>query len=51
MQPQMVVVGKPYTGKDKDRDFKWMVKQKQYDDTLFVMYADGYVSLRGLKAH
>ena len=33
MQRQVAVVGKLYTGKDKDGDFKWMIKQKQYDDT------------------
>ena len=37
MQRQVVVLGKVYAGKDKDGDFKWMVKQKQYNDTLFLI--------------
>ena len=37
MQREVAVVGKLYTGKDKDGDFKWMVKQKQYGDTLFLI--------------
>ena len=37
MQRQLAVVGKVYAGKDKDGDFKWMVKQKEYNDTLFLI--------------
>ena len=37
MQRQVAVVGKLYAGKDKDGDYKWMVKQKQYGDTLFLI--------------
>ena len=39
---ELTVVGKPFAGKDKDGDFKWMVKQKQYEDTLFVI-AENYL--------
>ena len=41
MQRQVVVVAKVYAGKDKDGDFKGMVKQKQYNDTLFLI-AENY---------
>ena len=37
MQRQVAVVGKLYTGKDKDGDVKWMIKQKEYNDTLFLI--------------
>ena len=37
MQRQVAVVGKLYTGKGKDGDFKWMIKQKEYNDTLFLI--------------
>ena len=37
MQRQVAVVGKLYAGKDKDGDFKWMIKQKEYNDTLFLI--------------
>ena len=34
---EVAVVGKIYAGKDRDGDFKWMVKQKQYSDALFLI--------------
>ena len=41
-QRELTVVGKVFAGKNKDGDFKRMVKQKQYDDTLFVI-AENYL--------
>ena len=37
MQRQVAVVGKLYAGKDQGGDFKWMTKQKQYGDALFLI--------------
>lgn len=41
-QRGLTVVGKVFAGKNKDGDFKWMVKQKQYAKSLFVI-AENYL--------
>lgn len=41
-QRSLTVVGKVFAGKNKDGDFRWMVKQKQYDRALFVI-AENYL--------
>lgn len=33
----LAVVSVPFTGKNKDGDFKWMVKQPQYKNAMFVI--------------
>ena len=45
MQRQVAVVGKLYAGKDKDGDFKWMIKQKELFKYFLQVLTD---SLSGL---
>jgi hypothetical protein len=42
----LAVVGKVFAGKNQDGDFKWMVKQPQYNDALFVIAENFLDSIR-----
>ena len=45
-QRALTVVGKVFAGKNKDGDFKWMVRQKQYANSLFVITENYLDSVR-----
>jgi len=42
----LAFVGKVFKGKNKDGDFKWMVKQPEYQDALFVIAENFLDSIR-----